>query len=99
MRPSEFTGACYKRSLGGRAQAGAHAFANSGFVMKKFLFLVAAMSAYVSSQAQVLYNNAVAKGLVDEGLRTSARAEGGSWSQVQVGNMVCGFRGSVNPGA
>lgn len=67
--------------------------------MKKLLFLVAAMSAYVSTHAQVLYNNAVAHGLVDEGLRTSDRSEGGSWSQVQIGNMVCGFRGSVNPGA
>jgi len=67
--------------------------------MKKTFFLLAALSAFVSSNAQVIYNNAVAHGLTEEGLRTGDRAAGGSWSEVQQGNMVAGFRGSVNPGA
>ena len=67
--------------------------------MKKTFFLLAALSAFVSSNAQVIYNNAVAHGLTEEGLRTGDRAAGGSWSEVQLGNMVAGFRGSVNPGA
>lgn len=67
--------------------------------MIKIFSLLAALAVVASSHAQVLYNNAVAHGMNGEGLRTSSRNEGGSWSEVQNGNMVCGFRGSVNPGA
>lgn len=67
--------------------------------MIKISSLLAATAVFASSQAEVLFNNATAHGMSAEGLRTSSRNGGGSWSEIQEGNMVCGFRGSVNPGA
>ena len=72
---------------------------NTEFTMNKLFIILAMSSAFVSIHAQVLYNNALAHGLTQEGLRTSNKPGGGSWSEVQAGNMVAGFRGSVNPGA
>ena len=67
--------------------------------MNKLVLTLAALSVFSSSYSQIIYNNAVARGLTEEGLRTGPRAGGGSWSEVQYGNGAAGFRGSINPGA
>lgn len=68
-------------------------------MFRKFLIPSILLVSTNVSFSQVLYNNATMKGLAGEGLRTRDRAAGGSYSEVQVGNSVTGFRGSVEPGA
>ncbi|MBS1713670.1 MAG: hypothetical protein JST30_04965 [Armatimonadetes bacterium] len=44
------------------------------------------------TQGQIVYNNAEANDVGQEGLKTGTRSLGGFWSEVQKGCTVCGFR-------
>lgn len=63
--------------------------------MNKTLLLILCASGVSFAQGQLLYNNASRYGLSLEGLRTSQRPGGGYYSEVQPGNMIAGYRGSV----
>ncbi|MBS1724915.1 MAG: hypothetical protein JSS66_18400 [Armatimonadetes bacterium] len=67
--------------------------------MKHIPLTLAAAAVAVAAHAQSLYNNAMNAGLTQEGLRTDARSAGGSYSMVQQGNMLAGFRCSMTGAA